>query len=490
MNDRQINQKKPKKIKLHKNHSINIKNKIPTQTINNISSNKASSKESTNLFFNKKHISNIKLNHYIKNNFSNKKIPLTKQKNINAFKNKLGQLQLNISNFSCYNKNMNQTNSVTNKNNLTKMIKNKIPNANINKFITLQRNITLNNNLGNYLSKNISRSKSKSNSKNLSKELINNNNIKKSILEKYIKRKYLTKNNTKNNLVKNTSFNTKQSKVKKNLFKQKNKSSNLLTTKYFKIKNSNKNKRNNLKNMSNNYSNNDSISKKNNTNSLINNNINKKYLPNKQVMNYMKKKKFSKTKNHSYKNLDNKDIKNQNLICINNYTNKNNNYLINERLRTEYCSEDEAINNFIFSKKYSKKDLLYKDLYSKDDNKELYETESIVKTSTNKINKDNSDALSFDEVKDIIIYNNFTDIDIKKEYLFKKEERKIFEENNEIKYIEFFFKENNIMEEGYNKAKFSKLGNNNEIFSLDTEYSSKMKTKVNKNLVKNIKDFN
>ena len=498
MNDHQTYQKKHNNVKLHKNNSMNIKNKIPIQAINNTSS-KLTNVRVKDILLNKKQISNIKLNYCIKTNPSKNKIPLTKQKNINAFKSKLGQLQLNISNFSYYNKNISNINSITNKNNLTKIMRNKIPNTNINNFITLQRNITFNNNIVNNLSKNIShsRSKSKSNSKNLSKELMNDKNKKKTILEKYIKQKYLEKKNIKINLNRNASFNKKQNQAKKSLAKQKNKSSNLLITKFYKIKNSNIKKRNNSKNLSNNFSSNNSISKKNNslcnnnTNSLINNSINKKYLDNKQIMYFMKKKKLNKTKNCSYKDLENKNKENQKLICINNYTNKNNNYLINERLKTEYCCEDDnTVNNFLFSKKYSKKNLLNKNLYSNDDNKELIETESPLKLSTDKTNKDNSDALSFEEVKDIIIYNNFTNVDIKKGYLFRKGERNIFKKNNETKYIEFFFKEKNETEKKYNKLKPNILVNNNEMFSIDTEYSSKMKTKVNKNLVKNIKVFN
>ena len=491
-----MNQKKPKNVKLHKNNSMNIKIKFPIQANNNISSNKANNMGTTDLFFNKRQTSNTKLNNYLKNSSNNKKASLIKQRNINVFKNKLGQLQLNTSNFSCYYKNTNQINNMTNKNNLTKIIKNTIPNKNIKKYITLQRNITFSNNLCSNLSKNISqsKSKSKSNSKNLSKELMNKNNRKKTILEKYIKRKYLTKSISKNNVVKNKSLNVNKNKMKKNLFKQKHKSSNLLITKYYKEKNCNKNKRNNSKNLSNNFSNNNSISKKNNslcnnnnTNSLVNNSINKKYLPNKQIMYFMKRKKrLNKTKNYNHINLANKNIKNQKFICINNYTNKDNNYLINERLKTEQCCEEDTTNNFILPKKYSKKDLLFKNLFSNDNNKELYETESPLKSSTDKDNKDNSDALSFEEVKDIIIYNNLTDIDIKKEYLFRKEERKFFEKNDEIKYIDYFFNKNNAMDEGHNKIKSTNFGSNCEMLSLDTEYSSKMKTKVNKNLVKNI----
>ena len=163
---------------------------------------------------------------------------------------------------------------------------------------------------------------------------------------------------------------------------------------------------------------------------------------------------------------------------------------------------------------------LYPEIYIKDDEyfienrndnfsngkkeKELDETESPLKLDTEKITNENSGVLSFDQVKDIICYNDMNNIDKKNDFLFQKNERQIYEINYKNKYLNFFF--------GNNKEKNSNINinnnyiNNNDliddlisfktnvnfkypsssVFSIDTEYSSKMKKKYNKNLVKNI----
>ena len=104
-------------------------------------------------------------------------------------------------------------------------------------------------------------------------------------------------------------------------------------------------------------------------------------------------------------------------------------------------------------------------------------------------------------------------VDFKVNYLFRNEERNLFEKNNMNKYKDFFFfkeesKNKNINyggrnsknlkveeyaneaelvnEEGFNKfVNVNKFTTNHSIFSLETEYSSKMKKKMNKNMVKN-----
>ena len=142
--------------------------------------------------------------------------------------------------------------------------------------------------------------------------------------------------------------------------------------------------------------------------------------------------------------------------------------------------------------------------------KELDETESPLKMDTEKLSIENSGVLSFDQVKDIICYNNMNNVDKKNDFLFKKNERQIYDINYKAKYLNFFFgnnnKEKNIGLNTNINTNTNNNSNNNEIiddiisfktnanfkypsssiFSIDTEYSSKMKKKYNKNLVKNI----
>ena len=93
--------------------------------------------------------------------------------------------------------------------------------------------------------------------------------------------------------------------------------------------------------------------------------------------------------------------------------------------------------------------------------------------------------------------------DKQSEFLFQNKEREKFDMNYKNKYLNFFFgnKENEIgndfgiLKENNNNDltddmisinTFNLKYPNNSIFSMDTEYSSKMKKKNNKNLVKNI----
>jgi len=135
--------------------------------------------------------------------------------------------------------------------------------------------------------------------------------------------------------------------------------------------------------------------------------------------------------------------------------------------------------------------------------KELDETESPLKFDTDKVSVENSGVLSFDQVKDIICYFNMNNTDKQSEFLFQNKEREIFEINYKNKYLNFFFsdkevkdieiyKENNnincndLTDDLYSMNTVNFKFPNNSIFSMDTEYSSKMKKKCNKNLVKNI----
>ena len=94
--------------------------------------------------------------------------------------------------------------------------------------------------------------------------------------------------------------------------------------------------------------------------------------------------------------------------------------------------------------------------------------------------------------------------DKQSEFLFQNKEREKFDMNYKNKYLDFFFgnkdNENGIVFGAYNEVNnnndltdeimslntFNLKYPNNSIFSMDTEYSSKMKKKYNKNLVKNI----
>ena len=209
------------------------------------------------------------------------------------------------------------------------------------------------------------------------------------------------------------------------------------------------------------------------------------------------------------------------------------NKILNERLKTEYNENNsleiidkmyeeentEEINQKSIS--FSQHDsfrLLYPDIYNRDDEyfienenseknnndnnkkeKELDETESPIKIDTDKVTNENSGVLSFDQVKDIICYYNMNTQDKKNDFLFKKNERQIYDTNKKNKYVNFFFgnyinydnDKNNDNNDLIDDIKSFKTNINfkypsSSIFSLDTEYSSKMKKKNNKNLVKNI----
>ena len=275
----------------------------------------------------------------------------------------------------------------------------------------------------------------------------------------------------------------------------------------------------------------------NNSNNYIHNYLEKKQnIENKENIIYdYKNNKILSKKNKTNSNLNNFN-NSKKFFLINNNEKENSDNIqkeLNERLKTEYndnsleeidkmYEEDntEEINQKSLS--FSKHDsfrFLYPEIYIKDDEyyyknknnnfsndkkeKELDETESPLKIDTEKLSAENSGVLSFDQVKDIICYNNMNNIDKKDDFLFKKNERQIYDNNYKNKYLNFFFK-NNIN----NKDKSNNINNNSNnndiiddvisfktnanfkypssIFSIDTEYSSKMKKKYNKNLVKNI----
>ena len=269
------------------------------------------------------------------------------------------------------------------------------------------------------------------------------------------------------------------------------------------------------------------------------------------------------------KNQDNNNLiinfnKNNKKSNINNENNNNNSLnlnmykIMNERLKTEYNDIENDNNNNsleIIDKMYEEENteeinqksssyshhdsfrFLYPEIYNRDDEniaennkkinynnnnnnnysndkkeKELDETESPLKMDTDKVTMENSGVLSFDQVKDIICYYNMNTPDKQNNFLFKQNERQIFDINIKNKYANFFLANNKINNNNYDND--TKNNNNNinsnlitndliddiisfknninlkypsgSIFSLDTEYSSKMKKKYNKNLVKNI----
>ena len=228
---------------------------------------------------------------------------------------------------------------------------------------------------------------------------------------------------------------------------------------------------------------------------------------------------------------------------VNEIENSVNTYkILNERLKTEYNdisleaidkmyeqdTDDLNINNKNNRSKKNSEENSFRffypdgDIYNRDDEffienndenenidnnekreKELDETESPIKMDTDKVTVENSGVLSFDQVKDIICYYNMNNTDKQSEFLFQNKEREKFDMNYKNKYLNFFFgnKENEIgndfgiLKENNNNDltddmisinTFNLKYPNNSIFSMDTEYSSKMKKKNNKNLVKNI----
>ena len=325
----------------------------------------------------------------------------------------------------------------------------------------------------------------------------------------------------------------------------------------------NKNKQFSLKEIKNesnlnskNDSSNNPINKlnKNNTNNNIINNKPKIDQIENVIYDYKTNKKYQNVNiNISKGNKTNHLNKKENKLINNTNTNPNINEIensvntykvLNERLKTEYNdisleaidkmyeqeqdTDDMNINNKNTRSKKNSEDNSFRfyypdgDIYNRDDEffivnndenldnlnnsekreKELDETESPLKMDTDKATVENSGALSFDQVKDIICYYNMNNTDKQSEFLFQNKEREIFEMNYKNKYLNFFFENkeengiglgifsennnNDIMDDMTSINTFNLKYPNNSIFSIDTEYSSKMKKKNNKNLVKNI----
>ncbi len=316
------------------------------------------------------------------------------------------------------------------------------------------------------------------------------------------------------------------------LINKKNSATKKQNSKY----NKNKEKHISLKNIKNDYNVISNANTNNNSNNYKKNNLEKNQTEESHeniIYDYKNNKKLSK-KNKTNSNINNLNNSKKYYLNINNEKESSDNIqkVLNERLKTEYNDNSleeidkmyeeentEEINQKSLS--FSKHDsfrLLYPEIYIKDDEnyyenknnnfshekkeKELDETESPLKMDTDKLSIENSGVLSFDQVKDIICYNNMNNIEKKNDFLFKKNERQIYDINYKNKYLNFFFVKNiNNKEKNTNNN-----SNNNDIiddiislktnanfkypsssiFSIDTEYSSKMKKKYNKNLVKNI----
>ena len=373
----------------------------------------------------------------------------------------------------------------------------------------------------------------------------NINSNKKSHNEKNGK-KYLTDNHIMYVLNKKNSGKNKNQKKPTNITNNKNKQISFKDIKNENIHHTNINSKNNN---SNNYINLNLNKYANNNNLLYNKqkietgeNVIYDYKTNKKLVNKEnnifkenKSKDIFSKKEHKFLNNTNT---NPNIKEIENSANTYK--ILNERLKTEYNDisleaidkmyeqdiEDLNMNKNIQSKKNSEENsfrFFYPDgdIYNRDDEffienneeenieinekreKELDETESPLKMDTDKVSIENSGVLSFDQVKDIICYYNMNNTDKQSEFLFQNKEREKFDMNYKNKYLNFFFgnkdnentsgfglynenNNNDLTDEIMSLNTFNLKYPNNSIFSMDTEYSSKMKKKYNKNLVKNI----
>ena len=359
-------------------------------------------------------------------------------------------------------------------------------------------------------------------------------------------KKYLTENHIMYVVNKKNSGKTKITKKTVTNTNNKNKQISIKEIKNESNVNTNINSKNNN---SNNFIN-LNLNKYNNNNDNIINNKPKIETNENVIYDYKTNKKYKNNNLNLLKEKQNKNTfdKKENKFVNNTNTNPNikeiensaNTYkVLNERLKTEYNDlsleaidkmyeqdiEELNMNKNIQSKKDSDENsfrFFYPDgdVYNRDDEffiennediidnnerkeKELDETETPLKMDTDKVSVENSGVLSFDQVKDIICYYNMSNTDKQSEFLFQNKEREIFDMNYKNKYLNFFFgnKENETGSAfgGYNENNNNDLTDeimsvntfnlkypNNSIFSMDTEYSSKMKKKYNKNLVKNI----
>ena len=453
-------------------------------------------------------------------------------------KNKSSNLLIsNINNINNINpKQKNFHNLRTNSNNIiiSKIETNKnlnSKNSNNNKILNKNSLVINNNNINNNIKTNQNTEK----------------NVKKYLTENHIMYIVNKKNSGKNkhqkkpltNNINNTNNKNKQISLKE----IKNESNHNI---HINSKNDNNNSNNNINIHKQNKNNNNNISS-NKPKLEMTENVIYDYKTNKKYQNMGNN--FSKNSKdkHIYTKKENKLINNTNTNPnINEIENSVNTYkILNERLKTEYNdisleaidkmyeqeqdTDDININNKNTRSKKNSEDNSFRfyypdgDIYNRDDEffienndenidnidlnekreKELDETESPLKMDTDKVTVENSGVLSFDQVKDIICYYNMNNTDKQSEFLFQNKEREIFDMNYKNKYLNFFFEQkenengsgfgmqsennnNDIMDDMISINTFNLKYPNNSIFSIDTEYSSKMKKKNNKNLVKNI----
>ena len=367
----------------------------------------------------------------------------------------------------------------------------------------------------NHISNSKSNIFSKNDSKNNTNNKVKNNNYK--VDEHQNSKKYLTENhimyliNKKKSIKKRNNKNSKEKQVSlKDIKNDSNKITNTITN------TNNNNSNNNLMNLFYDQKQNNE-SKDDKHNKFKKENIIYDYASNNLL--YTKK----NTTNNLNMNININDSK-KNLKSPQDENKENVYKLLNERLKTEYNEnsmevidkmyEDE--NNEEMNKKsmsLSKRDsfeFLYPEIYVKDDEyylenendkdsnskkeKELDETESPLKMDTDKVSNENSGVLSFDQVKDIICYYNMKSSGKQSDFLFQRNERQIYDIKHKKKYLNFFFGNNGNNNEisnnitnnnndlnddlNYLNQNINFKYPNNSIFSVDTEYSSKMKKKI------------
>ena len=168
---------------------------------------------------------------------------------------------------------------------------------------------------------------------------------------------------------------------------------------------------------------------------LINSNKSLKNSKNEQNKKFLKfKKNINRNDNFHFKLKTSYQIlKTENYdLCDNNFNYENNNIIIND---------DSIRQNELIPSRFSVKQLQESKNTNNNKEKDLDETESPLFPITETTNNDvNNSALTYNEVKDIIIYYDMDDINIaRKDYLFKKNSEKMFKVNSMDKYEYFFF---------------------------------------------------
>lgn len=256
---------------------------------------------------------------------------------------------------------------------------------------------------------------------------------------------------------------------------------------------------------------------------------------NKIVRNKKLKPSLNDNKLYSLNNKINSQIKDLIKIChcqnIKNSYSENNNipFQSNKRIKTENDNNKNEKNDNIFdenvkhqssfdiSNKNSCREFPY--LYTRDEEdnslkptqnienyincetkteKELDENESPIHSSkkfSDEKNEDNSGALTYDEVKDIIVYYDMKKIEKKEEYLFCKNENEIFTRNMKNKYFNIFFGINKPSSKVIRKKNIKVINeiNNSNLkkksessnFYLETQYTTKIKAHNYTHFVKN-----